>query len=545
MMSVLWVFLSIFMINISTKRKLVITKLHKLFFTGLCVLVIPLFYTNTDLNNESLLRSGGVFIGLLFLFSCSQLHYTRTKLLVILNGVLLLVIVQAVIALQQLLSPGESWVPLYGKRIYGTFFQANVLGSFIATGLALALMMFLLPGFVSARAQYERCRQVALMGLLFALSALLVWVQSRASWLGGIVVVVLFLFRFGHVYRRSCMLAASIIFFGVLLGVGVLLCGDSLVVAISHEQSNLARWSMLRDTLAMIVDRPWLGWGYGNFEYSFQHFRVNQIPPTLVTEIARHPHNEILLWIVEGGVVAFVGVLIILWGGWRVIRQAIHYDRNAFSAGQCMAGLSTALCIALIPMAIHTQLEFPFYLSSLHFLVFLLLLAMADRSSSIVNACHSPPPIYNVFTAGAILAVALGMTVITGFYFKGNMAIMQVENFGMEDVAPLKAMPSLSRKLHLERVVFDEQINALLTFNKTQDESLLESYSQWAVSYLEQRIDKNVYASLIQILRHQGRLALAEIYRRDAVRFFPEDARFKSLIYNKESVVAKGSDKEN
>ncbi|WP_455872368.1 O-antigen ligase family protein [Serratia proteamaculans] len=69
----------------------------------------------------------------------------------------------------------------------------------------------------------------------------------------------------------------------------------------SHTGSNHVRYTMLRDTLAMIAEKPLLGWGYGGFEYSFHHFRINQTPPTVVTEIARHPHNELLLWWVEGG----------------------------------------------------------------------------------------------------------------------------------------------------------------------------------------------------------------------------------------------------
>lgn len=134
---------------------------------------------------------------------------------------------------------------------------------------------------------------------------------------------------------------------------------------------------MLRDTLAMIADRPWQGWGYGGFEYDFQHFRVSQASPTQVTEIARHPHNEILLWVVEGGLIGLTGMTLVLIGLGTIVRQAIKRDRSALIAGHRMAGVTTALGIAALPMAIHSLLEFPFYLSTLHFVIFLLLLAMA------------------------------------------------------------------------------------------------------------------------------------------------------------------------
>ncbi|ETX44493.1 hypothetical protein P805_01830 [Serratia marcescens BIDMC 44] len=462
------------------------------------------------------------------MFACFQVPYTCRVIYWVLGGGVSLVVVHVVIALQQLFAPSWEWVPLHGARVYGGFYQPNVLASFIATGLALALMLFLLPGFVLARAQYERCRQAGLVMLLVVFCALLVWGQSRAGQLGGLAVAILFLWRFGRVFSRGCAVAAGAMLFGVLLGWGVMLSGDSLVVAIIHEHSNQARWTMFRDTLAMIAEKPLLGWGYGSFEYNFQHFRINQTPPTVVTEIARHPHNEILLWWVEGGVVGLAGMVLIVLGGIRVVRQCVRHDHVAVAAGLRRAGVPTALCIALVPMTIHTQLEFPFYLSTQHFAMFLLLLAMADRLSGGAMVRRPLPPVASVVLAGAMPALALGVAVIAGFAFKGSQVIAEVERFGMEDVTPLKEMPALSRWWHLERVVFDEQVNALLTYNHTGDEQLLEDYSQWAQRYLQRRIDKNVYASLIQILRHQEQDLVAEQYRRDAVRLFPKDRRFVS-----------------
>ena len=58
---------------------------------------------------------------------------------------------------------------------------------------------------------------------------------------------------------------------------------------------------MLKSTLAMIAEKQLLGWGYGGFEYSFQHFRLAQGLSIEGVDIVRHPHNELLLWWVEGG----------------------------------------------------------------------------------------------------------------------------------------------------------------------------------------------------------------------------------------------------
>ncbi|MGL1813979.1 UNVERIFIED_CONTAM: polymerase [Serratia marcescens] len=497
---------------------------------GAILLVLPVIYSSGFWLYEATHRIVGLGVALLYLFSCLQLRFNRHTLQWTINILLLLVAIQAIVALQQLFIPDSTWVPLYGKRIYGTFFQPNVLASFIATGLALVLMLFLLPAFSLARAKYERLRLTGLAAALAVFSALLVWGQSRAGWLGGVMVVLLYIARFGRVYPTGSALACTAIISGVWGGVGGLWFGGETIMSISHEQSNQARWTMLRDTLSMIAEKPLLGWGYGSFEFAFQHYRINQAFPTIVTEIARHPHNEILLWVVEGGLVALIGWAFIMYGTFRVVCRARHHDREAFATGSPLAGLPTALCIALVPIAIHSQLEYPFYQSALHYFVFLLLFGMADRLSHVTDTRPAKASHSGALIALLLSSMALAATIATGFALKGKRAIAQTEAYAMEDITPLKTLPALSRWLFLERVTFDEQVNALLTYNCTHDEQLLKQYRQWAQSYLSRRIDKNVYVNLIRILHHQGQLAAADRYRRDAARFFPREPTFMNTF---------------
>ena len=492
---------------------------------GVVVLALPLTYTTDMRVTSAAWRVGGAVLGVFWFASCLQIHWRRYTVLATLYGLLFLVAVQAVIAGQQLLVPDDTWVPLYGNRVYGSFFQPNVLASFIATGVILTLAVLLLPGLASKRARTELARQYGLLILLVMLSAVLVCIQSRAGWLGGIAAVLL-LFRFGRLNSPRTVSAIAALTVGVLLGASWLFLGQSVIPLVDHSHSNLARWTMLRDTLAMIADRPWQGWGYGGFEYDFQHFRVYQTSPPQVTEIARHPHNEILLWVVEGGLTGLTGMMLVLAGLGSIVRQAIKRDREALMCGHRMAGVTTALSIAALPMAIHSLLEFPFYLSTLHFVIFLLLLAMADRLGATASTLSTVPDITSRILSRTLTVMALGMTVLAGFTLKGEMTLTQVERFGMEDVTPLKTLPALTRQLLHERITFDEQVGALMTYNRTRDERLLENYSQWAQTYLQQRIDKNVYANLIPVLLHQKQPATAERYRREAALFFPTDVRF-------------------
>lgn len=491
---------------------------------GIAILAVPLLWTSEHRLFSAGIRVAALASGFALLISGVQLRrpYQVAGVYLTVGGA----VVQALIAIQQLLLHRDAWVPLYGARVYGSFFQPNVLASYLATGLALAWGLFLLPYFANSCSLIERGRKMWLLLMMFFFSALLILIQSRVGWLGGLSVIGLYICLLGRAFPHGSRQASFAVVGGGAAGLGVLFFESWGVTSINHSQSNTARWSMLRDTLAMIADRPWQGWGYGGFEYDFQHFRINQAPATKVTEIASHPHNELLLWMSEGGVIAASGLALLLVGIAGIVCRARYRDRIALAMGTSSAGIPTALCIALVPIALHTQFEFPFYLSALHALTFLFLLSVLDRFGSNRRQILSPRRKRQLACGMVIFTVCGGF--VAGFSLQGNLALTQVERFGMEDVAPLGKLPASTRWLLQERLTFDQQVNALLTYNHTRDEKLLTQYRQWAELYLQKHIDKNVYASLIMILRHQKNLGEAERYRRDAERFFPNDLRFVS-----------------
>jgi O-antigen polymerase len=525
MLSAAFLALSLFWFRrVIIPRQLIITPAFCLILTGALILALPLIWATGYRFLNATWRLAALMGGLAVLFTALQVTWRRPHIVCILYGIVLCTAAQVCIAGQQLLMREAAWLPLYGQRAYGTFFQPNVLASFLATGQAITLILLLLPE-MTARDNRARRWRAGLQFLLILTTLMLVWIQSRTGWLGAIGASLLLLCRFGARDRKTLFTGLALAA-GSILGIITLHWGPVSMLAIEHSHSNLARWSMLRDTLSMITVHPLLGWGYGGFEYDFQHFRIHQVPPTIVTEIVGHPHNEVLLWIVEGGLVGLVGLIPIILGGGGVIRQALRHDRLPLRTEQGCTGLPTALCIALLPIALHTLLEFPFYVSVAHIAIFVLLFAMADRlSASCSPASHSPSILHRWLYAGLAL-LFFGVAVSAGYGFKGSQVLTQVEKFGMEDIEPLIALSPLSRALHQERVLFDEQVNALLTYNYTHDATLLVRYQDWAQGYLHRRIDKNVYYSLIQILRHQGQNALSEQYRREAQCFFPEDARF-------------------
>ncbi|EPK9870666.1 PglL family O-oligosaccharyltransferase [Serratia ureilytica] len=490
-----------------------LTPTARLLLLGIAVLALPLLYTRPEWREDALWRCAGLLGGWLFYVACLQLRVTARQRELLLFGLLFAVGIQALLAALQLFAPALAWVSPNGGRVYGVFQQPNVLGSFIATGLALALWLLLAPLSAPTR------RQIPLLALLAAFSALLVLIQSRAAWLGAALAAALLLWRFARQRPAASRWAGGALLLGAAIGLTVLCTGfglDGRAGLIGRELSNSARLTMLHDVGAMILAKPLLGWGYGGFEYSFAHFRLQTMPWREVLEVAGHPHNEILLWWVEGGLTALAGIAIVLAAGVRLLKSAWQRDREQQN------GARVGLFLVLLPMLIHTQLEYPFYLSAPHWLAFLLLLALLDGQTGESR----PLPFAKALSLPVALA-ALGVLVMAAFAWQGRMALTQSERTMLANIDSIEQMPPPAAWIYRERKTFDEQSHALLVYNQTRDDALLTGYRQWANAYLQHRIDANVYATLIMILRYQGDQAQADARQREAAFLFARDARFR------------------
>lgn len=493
--------------------RLSLTPTARLLLLGIALLALPLLYTRPEWREDALWRCAGLLGGWLFYVACLQLRVTARQRELLLFGLLFAVGIQALLAALQLFAPSLAWVSPNGGRVYGVFQQPNVLGSFIATGLALALWLLLAPYSAPTR------RQIPLLALLAAFSALLVLIQSRAAWLGAALAAALLLWRFAHQRPAASRRAGGALLLGAAIGLTVLFTGfglDGRAGLIGRELSNSARLTMLHDVGAMILAKPLLGWGYGGFEYSFAHFRLQEMPWREVLEVAGHPHNEILLWWVEGGLTALAGIAIVLAAGVRLLKSAWQRDREQQN------GARVGLFLVLLPMLIHTQLEYPFYLSAPHWLAFLLLLALLDGQTGEPR----PLPFAKALSLPVALA-ALGVLVMAAFAWQGRMALTQSERTMLANIDSIEQMPPPAAWIYRERKTFDEQSHALLVYNQTRDDALLTGYRQWANAYLQRRIDANVYATLIMILRYQGDQAQADARQREAAFLFARDARFR------------------
>ncbi|MGP2796728.1 hypothetical protein [Serratia marcescens] len=118
--------------------------------------------------------------GVAFYFTWLQVRVTAWQRHQVLYMILLTVLVQAVKVLLQLFVPStaDAWVSTGASPVLGIFQAPNVTASFLATGLALALTAFALPGFRMAQPNAECWRRRLLAVCLMLLSAVLrYWVR--------------------------------------------------------------------------------------------------------------------------------------------------------------------------------------------------------------------------------------------------------------------------------------------------------------------------------------------------------------------------------
>lgn len=478
------------------------------FSGGLFILIIVSCYTRAAWRHDAVLTAAGMAGSLIFYLALLQLKIGSGQRSRILAAVLIAVVLECLLSLLQFLhlpiASGWEFSPLPSARPYGIFQQVNVLASFVATGVAIALWFwFASPS--AARDDRLSAFNIALfLPLLLLFGMVLQLCQSQTGYLTALMVVLIYICW----YRRQWR--------GLLLAIGVLMAGGAAgkwlqalmqIPALSHLGESQVRWKLVIYSLRMFSEKPLFGWGAGGFEYSFLQ-RFSGMTTYVGARTITHPHNEILLWLVEGGLVGLLGVLLILWGGLKLVRLA---------ARRRMLPL---LAISL-PILLHMMTEYPVYQSVPHWLVLLLIVRCADL------------PLVKLRSGNAVLWAARGVTgsgaivlaILLGCSLRLQGQLTQIERQGRQ--SELAAMPAPAGAiLQRDRYLYDLQMGNLLRFNQTGDPRLLVDFERWAARYSAAHPEANIYHIRILIARRLGDPVQQASLLRQARWFFPADDRF-------------------
>ncbi len=118
-----------------------------------------------------------------------------------------------------------------------------------------------------------------------------------------------------------------------------------------NYQSIGSRSIIFEVSLDIFKTKPLLGYGYGGFERSFiDHFNQYTIAhPEAGNTIQRlsHPHNELLFWVIEGGIIALLAFILF----------TTAYITTWLSISR---GKAFALFALLLPILLHSHWNFRF-----------------------------------------------------------------------------------------------------------------------------------------------------------------------------------------
>ncbi len=500
----------------------------RLLLIGCLLLCIPIFWSSRPMWRwnafPAVLGYAVAALGYLALLQVRLSPQQKRRWLAL---ILISAVIEALLALLQLfVLPANNWMEysLQQQRIFGIFQQPNLLGSYLATGCGIALYFIF-----TSRSRLVRHLASASLGLQLLV---LIPTQSRIGWSGAgtVIAVLLWHFRARSSLRNTLMIVIPLALMMSLIAAIILVPGRELLptlpdtvtqfahhpafTPIDKSHSTHLRWQMLVHSLHMIAERPLIGWGMGGFEHSFtQHVVEMNHSMTLGGRPPTHPHNEILFQWIEGGIVAMLGMLLLIaaWLKLGFVPRGLRRQR-AFPIW----------CLTL-PIVLHTQFEYPLHLSAAHSIVLVLLLRLTLKEKQL-RQHRIPVPLHH---AGrfASLGLALTLMVFAATGLRTHLCLTAAERNAFHGMEKCSVLPN--PWVQWERMTFDQQMYKLQRFNQTRDYHYLEEFQVWGDKYIKVHNDANVYHSLILIAQaQQSNIRKNQLLAR-AHLLFPTDRRFQ------------------
>ncbi len=140
-----------------------------------------------------------------------------------------------------------------------------------------------------------------------------------------------------------------------------------------------SRFAIWRDTLRLIADQPWVGVGFGEFNFAWSLTPMPQRPPPLFD----HAHNLPLQLVAELGVpLGLLVVGLLACGLWQAYRRSAHAEGWDGTARR-------ATFVMVLVVALHSLLEYPLWYA--HFLLptaFAWGLCMSSPATNVGDAKH-------------------------------------------------------------------------------------------------------------------------------------------------------------
>jgi len=492
-----WMFVSLLIglgfWQIGKSGKISFSQFHCLCWIGFGLMCLPLLYPNNEYADFAVMRLLGLSGGLLLYLSFQQYQFTRKECYWFLYVILGSVLIQIFLSVSGPLLSTVNFLGITLDPPFGALAQKNIIATFFATGAVISLFLLL-------NDKSSICSNFKL-GIIFSVPLLACTqfysLQSRTGVL-ALSFGIGFMLVFGFQKNKKVFLWIGSVLIGLLIGFKTPYESRPAKALDYSENTRMLTYQL---TSELIKNNPLFGVGYGNFLSAFRlHYaQRKQEEPSLKTignSNMDHPHNETMFWMVEGGIIPLTGLLIIA-GGFLIMLWKVK-KKEAWA----MAGLIT-------PILIHTQLELPFYLSLVHWFIFIFLLYCMDEEYGI---WHEAKIRLTVFIH--IIAILLPIIIISymATTLQTARAITRFERTGFSKPSLLVSVkyPRAWQKKY-ETLVMKLDLGIA---KQAKDYKKLKDYIDWAEGYVKHSPYLFIYYDLATAYQAMGDKEKAwEIYR--------------------------------
>jgi O-antigen polymerase len=429
-------------IKVIQSRSLIVPSFLK-YFIAYIIIILSTSIFNPIYNTELFIINSLRLLGTLAVwFSLSQLSFDRRGK----ENIILLLFASAVIesmmvllkffvssyyvhmldiGLAMKLASLTAYIPDVG----GAFQQKNLFASWTATGITASLYYISRERFRES----GNLKKSLIYFSLLMLSAGLFLASSRGGLIStALAILILFSTGLKNYSGLKRHLAVWMLVFVIGIAGGLTLSGTrsgkaDLTKGTEIEAKEKAKWLsdvkqrsfaerliMYDTSYVMFKDKPLFGQGFSNFGSVFMYYKadVSRSKPVykgmVYNEFISHPHNEIFYILAECGIAGIFAVCLVLFGIGRLL----------YRAGIRKAGLTAAL---FTPLLFHMMIEYPLKLSTVHTLLFIILLYFIT-SDDVREKALKPGKVQTVAAlvlAGLLYAATAGYTLKTYFDYDG------------------------------------------------------------------------------------------------------------------------------
>lgn len=468
-----------------------------------------------------LFRSLSLWGGMLLFLACAQFQLNRRQrdnLLYLLLGSTYIQGLYCLVHLLALSSP-PGWMSQSLGIPRGIFQQQNLAASYLATGLLIALFLTTLPSY----------RQRLWLIKFFVLSSMtlntliIITSGSRTGLVAALVGMLLMLGVRHRQLIKNGGRAFSLLLLALVLGSGLGYQMESQTGGIQAglKKFNLAfqdsadparedvRIMIYASSWELFLEKPVFGHGIGQFEPVWHakkaQYLADHPQAGILTTRLTHPHNELLYWAVEGGLVALSAVLVL----------GLAFLKVCTNLGWQRGG---AYLVLLLPITLHTQVELPFYISQLHWLLFIVLIALVASH----RLKQRSVPLSQMARA-LLLGLGISLPVLATIFFVHSLISNRIMlDYIVHPGTDIRVLEYPSHNVYFNEMTNALRLQTLIQYGlMTNSVKVLNDYIPLAEKTLQQTPDINLFVGLTFALHKIGEYQQSYAMLRRGLSIYP------------------------